>query len=83
MLITLNKATSPLWVLTAYRIPTSTFFMLTLGFVLALLLTKQGLNTPMSGTCKFSKRVIFIEDANIWSAEKWAQIFLKYLNLID
>lgn len=46
------------------------FFTLMLDFVLALLLTKQGFNVIMSIICKFSKRVILIEDANIWSAEQ-------------
>lgn len=63
--------------------PPFPFFTLTLDFVLALLLTKQGYNAIMSMTCKFSKQVTLIEDANTWSAEQWAQAFLKRLDLIN
>ena len=63
--------------------PPIPFFMLMLDFVLALPLTKQGYNTIMSVTCKFSKRVTLIEGADTWSAEQWAQAFLKRLDLID
>lgn len=34
-------------------------------------------------TCKFLKRVTFIEGADTWSAEQWTQAFLKRLDLID
>ena len=54
-----------------------------LDFVLALPLTRQGFNAIMSVTCKFSKRVTLIEGADTWSAEQWAQAFLKRLDLID
>lgn len=37
----------------------------------------------MSVTYKFSKRVILVEDADTWSTEQWAHIFLKRLGLID
>ena len=63
--------------------PPVPFFTLTLDFVLALPLTKQGYNAIMSVTCKFSKRVTLIEGADTWSAEQWAQAFLKRLDLID
>ena len=59
------------------------FFTLTLNFVLAFPLTKQGFNAIMSVTCKFSKRVTLIEGADTWSAEQWVQGFLKCLDLID
>ena len=59
------------------------FFTLTLDFVLALLLTRQGFNAIMSVTYKFSKRVTLIKGADTWSAERWAQAFLKQFDLID
>ena len=37
----------------------------------------------MSVTCKFSNRVIHIEDADMWSAEQWAHAFLNRLDSID
>ena len=46
------------------------FFILTLDFVLALLLTKPGFNVIMSVTCKFLKQVILIEGVDTWSAEQ-------------
>lgn len=63
--------------------PPVPFFTLTLDFVLALPLSKEGYNTIMLVTCKFSKRVTLVEGADIWSAEQWAHAFLKRLNLID
>lgn len=51
--------------------------------MLALSLTKDGLNAIMSVTCKFSQRVTFIEGAETWSAKEWANAFLKQLDLID
>ena len=57
--------------------------MLTLDFVLALPLTKQGYNAIISVTYKFSKRVTFIKGVDTWSAKQWVQAFLKRLDLID
>lgn len=59
------------------------FFILTLDFVLALPLSKQGFNAIMLVTCKFSKRVTPIEGADTWSTDQWAQAFLKRLDLIN
>ena len=50
--------------------PPVPFFTLTLDFVLALPLTKQGYNAIMLVTCKFSKRVTLIEGADTWSAKQ-------------
>ena len=63
--------------------PPVSFFTLTLDFMLALPLTKQGFNVIISVTCKFSKQVTLIEGADTWSAEQWAKAFLKRLDLID
>lgn len=57
--------------------------MLTLDFVLARLLTKQGFNAIISVTCKFSKWVTLLKRVNTWSAEQWVQVFLQRLDLID
>lgn len=65
------------------KFPPVPFFVLTLDFVLALLLTKEKLNAIMLVTCKFSKRVTLIKGVNTWSAEDWAHGFLKRLDLID
>ena len=63
--------------------PLVPFSTLTLDFVLALPLSKEGYNAIMSITCKFSKRVTLVDGTDIWSAEKWANAFLKRLDLID
>ena len=63
--------------------PPMPFFILTLDFVLALPLSKQGFNAIMLVTCKFSKRVTPIEGADTWSTDQWAQAFLKRLDLIN
>ena len=63
--------------------PPIPFFTLTLDFVLALPLSKEKYNAIMSVTCKFSKRVTFIEGADTWSTEQWVHVFLNKLDLID
>ena len=39
-------------------------------------MTKE-MNIIMLIICKFSKRIIFIFDKNIFSAENWVEIFLN------
>lgn len=63
--------------------PPVPFFTPTLDFVLALPVSKEGYNALMSVTCKFSKRITLIEGVDTWTAEQWAQAFLKRLDLID
>ena len=46
-------------------------------------LSKEGFNTIISVTCKFSKRVTLAEGADTWSAEQWAHVFFKKLDSID
>ena len=50
--------------------PPVPFFTLTLDFMPALPLTKQGFNAIMLMMCKFSKQVTLIEGADTWSAEQ-------------
>ena len=63
--------------------PPVPFFTLTLDFILALPLSKEGFNALMSVTCKFSKRVTLIERKDTWTAEDWAHAFLNRLDLVD
>lgn len=63
--------------------PPVPFFTLTLDFILALPTSKEGYNALMSVTCKFSKRVTLIEGVDTWTADQWAQVFLKRLDLVD
>lgn len=59
------------------------FFTLTLDFVLALPVSKEGYNALMLVTCKFSKRVTLIKGKNTFTAKEWAYTFLARLNFID
>ena len=63
--------------------PLVPFFTLTLDFILAFRLIKQGFNVIMPVICKFSKQVAFIKGADTWSVKQWVQAFLKQFNLID
>ena len=46
-------------------------------FILTLSKTTKEMNIIMLITYKFSKRIIFIFDKNIFSAENWIEIFLN------
>ena len=46
-------------------------------------MSADGFNALISVTCKFSKRITFIEEMDTWSAEQSAHAFLKRLDLID
>lgn len=59
------------------------FFMLTLDFVLALPLSKEGYNALILVTCKFFKRITLIEGKNTWTVKEWAHVFLTRLDLVD
>ena len=63
--------------------PLVPFFTLTLNFVLTLSASKKGYNALMSFTCKFLKQIKLIKGVDTWTAEQWAQAFLKRLKLID
>ena len=73
----------PYKLLQPIKSPPVPFFTLTLHFVLTFSLSKEGYNAIMSVTCKFLKRVMLVEGADIWSAEQLAHAFLKSLDLID
>jgi len=51
--------------------------------VLALPKSKNGFDTVMSVTCKFSKRVTLIPGKKTWSAKQWAEALLERLWLAD
>ena len=63
--------------------PSVPFFTLTLDFVFALLVSKEGYNVLILVTCKFSKRVILIKSKDTFTAEEWARAFLAKFDLID
>lgn len=57
--------------------------MLTLDFILALPVNKEGYNALMLMTCKFSKRVTLIEGKDTFTAKDWAHALLARLDLVD
>ncbi len=59
------------------------FFIFTRDFMLALSFTTREYNALISVTCKFSKKVILIEDKDTWIAKEWAYVFLAWLDLIN
>ena len=63
--------------------PPVPFFTLTLDFVLALPMSKEGYNTLMLVTCKFSKRVTLIKGKDTFTAKDWAHTFFARLDLVD
>ena len=65
------------------QLPPVPFFTLILDFVLVLPMSKEGYNTLMSVTCKFSKRVTLIKGKDAFIAEDWAHAFLTRLDLVD
>lgn len=60
-----------------------TFFMLTLNVILTLPVNKKDYNALILLTCKFSKKVIFIEKKDTFIAKECVHIFFARLNLID
>ena len=63
--------------------PPIPFHTLTIDFILALPLTKEGFDSAMSVTCKFSKRVTFIPGKGTFKAMQWAVALLERLELGD
>lgn len=63
--------------------PPVPFYILTLDFILALLLTSGGFIALMLVIYKFSKHIIFIEGIDTWFAKQLAHTFLKRLNLVN
>ena len=59
------------------------FHILTIDFVLELLLFRDDMNSIMSVTCKFSKRITTVSEINTWIATQWAKALLNKLNITD
>ena len=74
---------SPYGSLQPIQSPSVPFHTITLDFVLALPKSKNGFDTVMSVTCKFSKRVTLIPGKKTWSAKQWAEALLERLWLAD
>lgn len=63
--------------------PPIPFHTLTIDFILALPLTPQGLDSAMSVTCKFSKRVTLVPGKTTFTAAQWATPLIERLELGD
>lgn len=61
--------------------PPTPFYIITIDFILALPQTKDGFNTALSITDKFSKRITFVVGKNIWRANNWARGLLQQLDV--
>lgn len=78
-----NQATFFLQFILTNEVTSHSVFTLTLDFILVLALSKKKYNAIISVTCNDSKQVTLIIDANTWSIEPWAHIFLNKPDLID
>ena len=65
------------------QLPSVPFFTLTLDFVLALPVSKEGYNALISVTYKFSKRVTLIKGKDTFTAKDWSHAFLAKLDFVD
>ena len=63
--------------------PPVPFHTLTVDFILALLVSREGFNEVMSVTCKYLKRVTLVPGKDTWSEKEWACVLLSQLELID
>lgn len=63
--------------------PSVLFHTLTIDFILALPVSREGFNAVMSVTYKYSKRVTLVPGKDSWSKEEWAWVLLSQLDLID
>ena len=59
------------------------FHTLTIDFILELLSSRNDINSIMSVTCKFSKRITTVSEIDTWTAAQWAKALLNRLNIAD
>ena len=59
------------------------FHILIINFILALSKTAFKLNSIMFVTNKFTKKLIFIADKNIWTAINWEVALIERLETAD
>ena len=64
-------------------IPSISFHIIIIDFVLTLLLTVEKWNCLMTIICKFIKRIFLISDKTIWIAIEWEHALLNELNIAD
>ena len=74
---------APYGTLQPIQSPDTPFHTITIDFILALPTSRNGEDTIMSVTDKFSKRVTFIPGVETWTAEDWAKSLLQHLQLLD
>ena len=63
--------------------PPIPFHTITIDFILALPLSRQGFDTAMSVSCKFSKRGSVVPGKKTWSAREWGIALLDRLDIAD
>ena len=63
--------------------PPVPFHTINIDFILALPLTTDHLDSVMSVTCKYSKRITLAPGKSTWKALEWASALLERLELGD
>lgn len=63
--------------------PSVPFHTITMDFVLALPLTKEGFDCILTITDKYSKRISLIPGKQTWGAKEWAEALLMRLDIAD
>ena len=59
------------------------FHTIIIDFILILFVTFDELNTSMSITCKYTKRLTFIVDKKIWSTDEWDMILIDRFDIAN
>ena len=63
--------------------PPIPFHTITIDFILALPVSGDGLDTAMSVTCKFTKRLTLVAGKKTWSAAEWGTALIDRLDIAD
>ena len=57
------------------------FHIVSMNWVMIMSMIKNDFNVLLTIICKFTKRVLFIRDKNIWNTKKWTKtIFIDFVN---
>ena len=59
------------------------FHILIINFVLTLSKTRTDMNSVMSITCKYIKRIIIVSEVDTWNASQWVDALLNRLDFVD
>ena len=74
---------SPYGSLQPIQNPNVPFHTISMDFILVLPRSREGYDSVMSVTCKFSKRVTLVPGKKTWTAKQWAEALLERLWIAD